>query len=119
MGTLLVALLQLGVPSIISTTFLGTAVTVFWDVELDGRPETQEWVVNATSPGPLEGMVRTVQLRPNGTLCIGPWFDPRPEPIRGLNLVGRLEKLRGLTHVTGEGPGLTFAVPLLPPAVCS
>lgn len=115
----LVALLQLGVPTIVSTLFMDTEVRVYWDVELDGRPETQEWVVNAVGPGPLQGMMRNAQLPgANGGLCVGPWYDPRPTALRGVPLEARLERIGGITHVTGDGPGLTFAEPLLPPTVC-
>lgn len=119
MWALLVAWMQFGPPTTVPTQFLGTDVQVYWDVELDGRPETQEWVVNAIGPGPLLGMLRNVQLPGvNGGLCVGPWYDVRPPALRGLPLEAKLEQVRGLTHVTGDGPGVAFSTPLLPPTVC-
>ena len=46
--------------------------------ELDGQPQTREWVAWGTS-GRYAGWYRAYGVRRDGSICTGPWFWPWPQ----------------------------------------
>lgn len=118
-------LFQAGPSLVFDITFLGRGVKIYHG-EFDGNPATREWVVNATWPGEQQGFFRNVQSPgANHGLCVGPWYDARPEEFHSLATEAHLETINGRTYIMGiaegpeEGRRRYFDAQLVPPNTCT
>lgn len=72
---LAVLVLQLSV----SKSLVGPGVEIY-PINIDNNRQTREWVANGQSPNEPStfGLVKIIVINRQGRVCMGEWFDPRP-----------------------------------------